>query len=261
MGSRRAFSHCDAGKRYRTGVSYPDRSELYSNENTELTQHKSRHSLTEGDPYTLGNITHMSYIFPSTFNYNELRPNDSESLAGGIAIRTATELEYLLDRLEKDQANLQPAWREQVAEAIAKVFNVKPDEVAVLGLLPAGKSLEFVLPAKLRAVGTIPLTSTTALAARTARERRADVVNNFASSRHASVFEGVPLGRTEGNSIQKIMSAPILRGDKVIGVTQISRKGDSATSSGPDFSSRDLSELQGLNSLLGRILALSHFTQ
>lgn len=157
-------------------------------------------------------------------------------------------------------ANLRPDWREQVADAIAKIFGVKSDEVAVLELKPGGKSLEFVLPEKLRAVGTIPLTSTTALAARTARERRADVVNNFASSRHASVFEGVRLGKGEGSSIQKIMSAPILRGDKVIGVTQISRKGDSALTSGPDFSSRDLSELQGLNSLLGRVLALTHAT-
>jgi hypothetical protein len=157
-------------------------------------------------------------------------------------------------------ANLRPEWREQVADAIAKVFSVHSDEVAVLGLRQGGKSLEFVLPEKLRAVGTIPLSSTTALAARTARERRADVVNNFASSRHASVFEGVRLGRTEGSSIQKIMSAPILRGDKVIGVAQISRKGDSALTSGLDFSSKDLSELQGLNSLLGRVLALSHTT-
>lgn len=147
-----------------------------------------------------------------------------------------------------------------MAEEVAKLFNVQPDEVAVLGLLPAGKSLQFVLPQKLRSVGTIPLTSTTALAARTARERRADVVNNFASSRHASVFEGVPLGRSESNSIQKIMSAPILRGDKVIGVVQISHKGSSPGDSGPDFTSRDLSELQGLNRLLGRILALSHST-
>lgn len=175
-----------------------------------------------------------------------------------MMIRTATELEYLLDKLEKDTANLPDEWRERVAEEVAKLFSVQPDEVAILGLLPAGKSLEFVLPQKLRAVGTIPLTSTTALAARTARERRADVVNNFAASRHASVFEGVPLGRREGNSIQKIISAPILRGDKVVGVAQISRKGTSALDAGADFSSRDLSELQGLNRLLGRILALSH---
>jgi hypothetical protein len=179
---------------------------------------------------------------------------------GGYTLptRTATELDYLLDRLEKNAANLPSDWMEAVALEIGKIFRVQPDEVAVLELLPGGKSLKFMLPEKLHVVGTIPLTSTTALAARTARERRADLVNNFATSRHASVFEGVPLGRGEASSIQKIMSAPILRGDAVVGVVQISRKGNSPGDSGPDFTSRELSELQGLNHLMGRIVALGH---
>jgi hypothetical protein len=198
-------------------------------------------------------------VLGARFDYNDLQLNDFGWAEGiTLASRTATELEYLLDRLEKDPAQLPPEWVEQVAMEIGKVFHVQADEVAVLEFLPAGKSLKFLLPEKLRAVGTIPLSSTTALAARTARERRADVVNNFASARHASVFEGVPLGRGEGSSIQKIMSVPILRGDKVIGVVQISRKGNSPGDSGPDFTSRELSELQGLNYLMGRILGLGH---
>ena len=92
--------------------------------------------------------------------------------------------------------------------------------------------------------------------ARAARERRADIVNNFASSRHATVFEGVPQGRRTSESIQKIMSIPILSGDDVLGVAQICRKGDSAGDAGPDFSPKDLSDLQALNALLGRFLAL-----
>ena len=117
-----------------------------------------------------------------------------------------------------------------------------------------------MLPEKLRAVGTIPLSSTTALAARTARDRRADMVNTFATSRHASVFEGVPLGAREAGSIQKIISAPVLQGDTVVGVAQISRKGPTAGEAGPDFNSRDLADLQGLNHLLGRILKLRNPT-
>jgi hypothetical protein len=122
--------------------------------------------------------------------------------------------------------------------------------------VPPGKWLTFVLPGKLRQVGAIPLTSTVALAARTARERRADIVNNFAAARHASVFEGVPIGRRSGQSIQKIMSAPILRGDEIIGVVQISRKAHSLADAGPDFTAKDLTELRGLNNLLGRFLQL-----
>jgi hypothetical protein len=123
-------------------------------------------------------------------------------------------------------------------------------------IAPSGRFLRFVIPEKLREVGTIPLSSNTALAARTARERRADVLNNFPIARHATVFEGVPLGRRPGESIQKIMSAVILRGNVVVGVVQICRKGASLSDAGPDFTSRDLSELQSLNPALSRLLAL-----
>jgi hypothetical protein len=174
--------------------------------------------------------------------------------------RTTTELEQLLDSLETNGVAPEANQMERLSQAIARLFQVESDEVAVLALSSSGKSLKFVIPEKLRAVGTIPLSSATALAARTARERRADVVNNFASSRHASVFEAVPLGRDSAGSIQKIMSAPILRAEKVIGVAQISRKGASIGECGPDFTARDLSALRGLNPLLERIVLLCHTT-
>jgi len=171
-------------------------------------------------------------------------------------MKAATNLEQLLEQLETEPKPLPPESLERVAQAIAAIFRVQADEVAVLELVPPGRLLGFVLPEKFRAVGTIPLNSTTALAARTARERRSDIVNNFASSRHASVFEGVPLGRRQSESIQKMMSVPIVHGERVIGVAQISRKGTSSTDAGPDFSPSDVTELQGLSSLLSRFLAL-----
>jgi hypothetical protein len=145
---------------------------------------------------------------------------------------------------------------EGVGRELGKLFSVDIDEVAVLELAVSGKALQFVIPAKLKAVGQIPLSSTTALAARTARERRSDIVNNFANSRHASVFEGVPLGRSQNEVIHKIMSAPIVQGDKVIGVAQISRKGATPAEAGPDFTPRDLNELQAIGGSLRRFLAL-----
>jgi len=86
----------------------------------------------------------------------------------------------------------------QLAEAVGKMFHADPDEVAILAISPKNKSLKFVIPEKLSVVGSIPLTSTSALAARTVRERKTEMANNFNTSRHASVFEGVPLGRREG---------------------------------------------------------------
>lgn len=170
--------------------------------------------------------------------------------------RTANELERLVEQLEKQAHPLLPESLERVAQAIAAVFRLQTDEVAVLEILPPGKLLRFVLPEKLRAVGSIPITSGSALAARTARERRSDIVNNFPSFRHASVFEGVPLGRRYDESIQKMMSAPILRDNRAIGVVQICRKGISPTDAGPDFTTTDLAELQGLSGVLSRFLAL-----
>jgi hypothetical protein len=178
--------------------------------------------------------------------------------SGGIRlpIRTANELERLLEELEKQEQPLAPESLERVSAAIAGLFRLQPDEVAVLEIVPPGRLLRFVLPEKLRAVGSIPLISGSALAARTARERRADIVNNFASFRHASVFEGVPLGRREEESIHKLMSAPILREDRVVGVVQLCRKGISPMDAGPDFTQADMAELKSLGGLLSRVLAL-----
>ena len=124
-------------------------------------------------------------------------------------------------------------------------------------ILPPGKLLGFVLPQKLRTVGTIPLNSGSALAARTARLRRADIVNNFPSFRHASVFEGVPLGRRYEEPIQKILSAPIVRDNRVIGVVQLCRKGTSPMNAGPDFTASDLNEMKNLGDALARFLTFN----
>ena len=82
------------------------------------------------------------------------------------------------------------------------------------------------------------------------------MANNFNTSRHASVFEAVPLGRRQGETIYKIMSAPILDGKKVAGVVQISRKGNSASDSGPDFTSKDLQNLTSLSTTLEKFLQI-----
>jgi hypothetical protein len=168
----------------------------------------------------------------------------------------AAEVEKLIDTLEKTSAPPDPQALLDVIRQVAKLFGVREDEVAIMEVVPSGRTLRFVVPEKLRAVGSIPLTSTTALAARTVRERRSDILNNFPIARHATVFEGVPLGRHTGESIQKIMSSPIVRGNTVVGVAQICRKGASLTDAGPDCTQRDLSELQSLNTSLEKLLAL-----
>ena len=170
--------------------------------------------------------------------------------------KQATDFKSLVDALENEKMAPDTEALTTLAKALAKTFNVDRDEVAVLDLRAKDQSLKFVIPEKLAAIGSIPLSSATALAARTARERRAEVVNNFSNARHASVFEGVPLGRDPGEMIQKIMSAPIMDGINVRGVVQISRKGHSSSEAGPDFTQNDLRTLTALSPSLHRFLTL-----
>lgn len=150
----------------------------------------------------------------------------------------------------KGKKELDVALANQVAGAIAKNFKVKLDEVAILRLTPSGRELEFVVPEKLAKVGTIPLTSTNALAVRTVRDRKPELVNKFTTSEHPTVFEAVPL-REEGRvPIQKILSVPILVKGKAAGVIQVSRKGATPAAAGADFTHKDSGELSQVASAL-----------
>ena len=167
------------------------------------------------------------------------------------------DLESLVNAMES--GGVAPGFRHAFAQlgiTLAKLFGVELDEVAILKLAPKHKSLKFLIPVQLSQVGTIPLTSTTALAAKTARERKPDLLNNFSSARHANVFEAVPLGRDSSELIQKIMSAPILDGTRIHGVAQISRKARSLALAGADFTQKDLRTLVSLSPTLDRFLKL-----
>jgi hypothetical protein len=170
--------------------------------------------------------------------------------------RQVAELRSLVDAMVCSGQSPETEGLAQLEQTLARMFGVDSDEVAILTLNTKNKTLKFVIPEKLALVGTIPLTSTGALAARTVRERKAELVNNFSTSRHASVFEGVPLGRRQGELIYKIMSAPIMDGGHVAGVIQISRKGQSASDAGPDFTQKDLRVLTSLSPVLARFLKL-----
>lgn len=164
------------------------------------------------------------------------------------------ELERLADGLSGEAEGPAPiSWR-SVAERIAKNLGVKSEEVGILGLSLRWRHLYFIVPEALKNVGFIPLSSNSALAARTARESRPEINNNFTAARHATVFEGVKVGNDSAEAIQKIISAPILSGDKVIGVMQISRKGSSAKTVGPDFTPADLGKVLALCKPLGKLL-------
>jgi hypothetical protein len=172
----------------------------------------------------------------------------------GKTMSLVTELERLADTLATDATSAPEVSLPSVAERIAKNQNVKPGEVAILGLSLRWRHLYFLVPEALKHVGHIPLTSNSALAARTARESRPEINNAFASVKHVTVFEGVKTGAEAAEAIQKIISAPILVGEKVVGVIQISRKGPSIKDAGPDFTPGDLGKVLALCKPLGRLL-------
>jgi GAF domain-containing protein len=167
-----------------------------------------------------------------------------------------TELERLAGALgpESGTGESSKISLQSVAERIAKSLGVKADEVAILGVSTRWKHLHFLAPEALSHVGYIPLSSNSALAARTARESRPEIINNFSAVRHASVFEGVKVGAAPSEAIQKIISAPILADGKVVGIIQISRKGLNAATVGPDFTASDLGQVLALCKPLGKLL-------
>jgi hypothetical protein len=171
-----------------------------------------------------------------------------------MATTLVSELERLATALDTDNASTAGISLSSLADKIAKELHVKTDEVAILGVSNRWRHLHFLVPAALKNVGFIPLSSNSALAARTARESRPEINNNFAAVRHATVFEGVKATSTSGDPVQKIISAPILNEGKVVGVIQISRKGDNAASSGPDFSSDDLGKVLAICRPLGKLV-------
>ena len=134
----------------------------------------------------------------------------------------------------------------RVVDLVSKNFGVQPSEVAIFALATDERFLRFVVPEALKSMGLIPLSSANSLAARTAREKRPEVINHFAFVPHASVFEAVPIGDQRGEPIQKIMSVPIVLDKKLVGVMQVSRKGKTGAEAGPDFTPTQLRELKAM---------------
>ncbi|HVO58895.1 MAG TPA: GAF domain-containing protein [Dongiaceae bacterium] len=167
----------------------------------------------------------------------------------------AAELEVLANNLPTGESSRDQLSVTAIAEKIAKSFDVRPEEVGILAVSGKWRHLYFLAPVALRHVGFVPLSSTTALAARTAREAKAEIENKFAATRHASVFEGVKADTLSSTAIQKILSTPILNAGKVVGVLQISRKAPTPAEAGPDFTSEDLRRASAICRPLGKIVA------
>ena len=141
---------------------------------------------------------------------------------------------------------------------LAKIFRVQYTEVALLRL--ESGQLRFIFPEHLRTTGSIPLSSK-AVAAHTALSKKAEIFNNFARVKHASIFETIKPGTDDEVAapapIQKLMSVPIMGPTgSVVGVIQISRKGLDPKLA-QDFSREDLHDLELIAGLLATAPAVT----
>jgi len=176
------------------------------------------------------------------------RHSDKGPSAAAPALAPDSSVEYVLG---------QATGPDQFCVALAKLFGVRPTEVALLRLEKG--LLKFIFPDQLKTAGAMPVSSSSALAAHTATTKNVELFNTFAKVKHARVFESIKLNPTdEGDqaaqpAIQKLMSAPVLDPQrKVLGVTQVCRKGYDLSTAGPDFTLEDLQQLELSSTVLAK---------
>jgi len=161
----------------------------------------------------------------------------------------------LLDELRKSGTPPSDQDWNRLAVQISNGFKVKKEEVAILRLSTDAKVLSFIFPVRLSVIGGIPLTTTHSLAAKTVRDKRGEIVNNFPNYKHPTVFETIDLSDDEKAApIRKIISSPMIVEGKAAGAIQISRKARPGEPVGPDFTPVDLERLATVASILGTYL-------
>jgi hypothetical protein len=169
------------------------------------------------------------------------------------------------DRAAVERKLAQASTPDQCCVELSKMFGVRANEVALLRL--ENGLLKFLCPFELSTAGSIPISSSTAVAAHTAVTKKIELFNNFTRVKHASIFESIKPGGENGESgdgelrpatIHKLMSAPVLdKAEKVLGVIQVCHKGFDLASAGPDFTLDDLQQLE----LVAKALSNSAFMQ
>jgi hypothetical protein len=172
-------------------------------------------------------------------------PRDNQASGPGSSGTAAAPAR---DRAALERRLGQAGTPDQCCTELSKIFGVRPNEVALLRLEDG--LLKFLCPFELATAGSIPISSSTAVAAHTAVTKKTELFNNFTRVKHASIFESIK-PNTESDeglhpaTIHKLMSAPIVdKTDKVLGVVQICHKGFDLISAGPDFTLDDLQQLE-----------------
>ena len=157
------------------------------------------------------------------------------------------KLETLLSSRQGGEARVEAS-----VDALCSIYGVERNEVAVFALDPGKDAFRFLWPAEMRRSGSTPFSADRSLLAATARERQGKVNNSFASTPHLFVFES--FGREKAAPIQRIMSAPMLKGEELVGVIQVCRKGGDADAALKNFTEPELKALCTLANVVAKHL-------
>jgi hypothetical protein len=128
---------------------------------------------------------------------------------------------------------------DRVVKAVCTQFGNKSDEVAILMTTSDRKHLRFAAPRKFTELGTIPVTKRDSIAVAIFNRGTGEAMNNVPMVKHVAFFESVKI-RDRVAPIQKMVTVPIVHQSQVVGVAQISRKGETPQEAGPDFTAADV---------------------
>jgi len=143
---------------------------------------------------------------------------------------------------------------ERIVKSVSIEFGAKNDEVAILVLTSDQKHLRFAAPRKFADLGTIPVSKRDSIAVNVLARKSGEAMNNVPMVKHVSFFESVRIKDRPAVPIQKMITVPILLRGEVVGVAQVSRKGDSPAEAGPDFTQADVAKAENLFSKISPYL-------
>jgi hypothetical protein len=126
-----------------------------------------------------------------------------------------------------------------VARGAAEDLGRQVDEIGILMAGTDGKYLRFAAPRKLCDLGTIPTTKRDSIAVNVFAKKVGEANNNVPLARHVAFFESVKV-TDKILPIMKMVTVPIVADGQIVGVAQISKKGDNLMEAGPDFNAADV---------------------
>ncbi len=138
---------------------------------------------------------------------------------------------------------------------LISLFNRKEDEVALF-ILDDREILKFLYPTFLRKSGAIPKNYRKSFVWKLISQKKGFIDNEFDKAEHLKFFESVrekryvrPEERKKERppvAIQKIIGVPLMKGEKVFGAVEVSKKGETPEEAGDDFTQEDLKKLEDI---------------